>query len=171
MNTAMLYNEVHAPGAVAPAKICKLCDQDVDADWHLDDCPGIMIERAEFEITIDGDNCGRGCCGYTHTRVSGPNLEELYGRAWAAASDFDYPGYGLRVVFDLSDIDLKKKINEAGKGITAAREAEEAREAAEERAREMAEAKKRDLERLELERPDLTDAAYTRRKAEIEARV
>lgn len=37
-------------------------------------------------------------------------------------------------------------------------------------AQERAAAKKRDLERLELERVDLTEAAYVRKRAEIEAR-
>lgn len=163
MNLDLLYTKLDDAD-----RICKLCEQNVDDDGHLDDCPGKVLEGATYEIRIDGANCGRGCCGYTHERVSGQSLEALYDEAATAASDCAYPDYSARLVYELDD--PGDKIGAAWKRIKGERAAKEAQEKAASEAAQRAEAKKRDLERLELERADLTVEAYTRRKAEIEAR-
>jgi hypothetical protein len=72
------------------------------------------------------------------------------------------------MIYDLPDV--KDQVDRAWARIKKVRDTQEAEEKARREAQARAEAKKRDLERLELERPDLTHEAYARRKAEIEAR-
>jgi hypothetical protein len=150
------------------ARLCKLCDQDLDADWHLEECPGLVLDKMTYEIRIDGANCGRGCCGYTHESVEADTLEGAIEQVAVAAPDCVYPSYSARLIYDLPDV--KDQVNKVWARIKKARNIQEAEEKARREAQARVEAKKRDLERLELERPDLTSEAYGRRKAEIEAR-
>jgi hypothetical protein len=150
------------------ARVCKLCDQDLDADWHLDECPGLVFDKMTYEIRIDGANCGRGCCGYTHDSVESSTLEGAIEKAAVAAPDCAYPSYSARLIYDLPDV--KERVNAVWARVKKERETKEAEEKSRREAQERAAAKKRDLERLELERVDLTEAAYVRKRAEIEAR-
>lgn len=162
MDTSLLYTKLDDGD-----RICKLCEQNVDADYHTDECPGKVLEGATYEIRIDGANCGRGCCGYTHTSVEGPALEPLYAEAATAAPDCVYPSYSARLVYEFDN--PSDRINAEWKRIKGERDAKEARETAAREAKARAEAKQRARERLELERPDLTPEAYARKLTEVEA--
>ena len=149
-------------------RVCKLCEQNLEDEGHLDDCPGHVLDNLIYEIRIDGANCGRGCCGYTHDSVESSTLEGAIEKAAVAAPDCAYPSYSARLIYDLPDV--KERVNAVWARVKKERETKEAEEKSRREAQERAAAKKRDLERLELERVDLTEAAYVRKRAEIEAR-
>lgn len=67
---------------------CRLCGE--TGRDHTDDCPGKVIETLRFSVQVTGSNCGRGCCGYTDTHVTGDTREEAIANALADA------GYNAR---------------------------------------------------------------------------
>lgn len=148
-------------------RICKLCEANVDSDGHLYACPGIALDKLRFSIRVQGANCGRGCCGYTNETVEADTLESAIEQAASAGSECVRPSYDAHMIYELDDVSSQVQAVQLRK--RAERKAKEAAEAEARRVAELAEAKRRGLAALELERPDLTPEAYERRKAAISA--
>lgn len=147
---------------------CKLCDTYVDTEEHEADCPGRVLESLRFEIRVQGPNCLRGGCGYTETSVGGASFEAIAEDAVRAGRDVvpERVRYEGRIYAELP---LPDALIEAARARIAEREAKDAAErAAKVEAAERAAAYANALTQLEHDRPDLSEAGYARRKAQIE---
>lgn len=145
-------------------EICKLCEL-ARSDGHAKDCGGRVLDGLYYEILVEGDNCTRGCCGYTNTRVRGASLEMIVEDAVRAGSEAVSPSFGARAVCDMAlpNAWLKEARERIEKRRADEEAAEKAKEAAEERKRSHAYA----IEQLECDKPDLSPEGYARRRAEI----
>lgn len=158
MNKDMLYT-VNSKGT----RTCKVCEM---VDDHDDECPGKIIESLRFSVQVMGSNCGRSCCGYTDTHVTGDTREEAIMNALVDVGYNQRHSAYIRYVSDEDDCtpeyygladtayEAKKREEEAAraKGIRDSRIAEMVRE----------------TNSLLAQKNDFTEEAFARKRKEIE---
>ena len=157
--------------------VCLLCGLLEDEDpgtgsfGHEADCPGRLLEGAQWTAHYTYGGCNCGCCRDSRGDNTRDTLEDL-----AAAVARDTYGKGNPSYLDLSltpHEDWSNELTSRAIAINTERfETEEAEEAAKAQAAAAATARARQtkaLAALEAERPDLTPEAYARRRAALDA--
>lgn len=158
MNIDKLYTNEAIPH-------CKLCGAAREPDAHEKDCPGRVIEGLVYEIKVTGDNCTRGCCGSTNASVTGDSLDLIAEEAVLAGSAAIHPSFEARAVFDMGE--PTALIEEARQRIEMRQKEEKAKLRAKKEALEQAAARAAAYARLAVDKPDLSEEGYARRRAQL----
>lgn len=151
ISVAMLYDE---------NEVCLVCRGEKGRHAKKD-CPGVLLDGLEWEITFYADSCN--CCLGVGGSESAPTLEACVAAAGASIFGEHRISAEARLIYRCPAVDAAALLGAECSRIEQRREAEK-------RARELAAASvKREaaLAALEAQREDLTSAAYARKKAVI----
>lgn len=160
MNIDKLYTNEEVPH-------CKLCGAPRQPNAHEEDCPGRVLEGLSYEIKVTGDNCTRGCCGYTNTSVTGDSLASIAEEAVLAGSAAVRPSFEARAIFEMGE--PTALIEEARQRIEMRQKEEKAKLLAKKEALKQAAARAAAYAQLAVDKPDLSEEGYARRLAQLVA--